>query len=184
MARCRFCPACGTPTVPKQAEGRERDYCPACNRLHYENAKPCSGALVVDEQGRVLLGKRSIEPFFGLWDIPGGFLEADEHPEAGAVREVLEETGIAVELTGLLGVWMDTYRPGDDPTTWHHSLNFYYTARPVGGAIAANGAFSPNAESSELRWFERAELPPLEAIAYENGREALQAWLARTGDGV
>lgn len=172
MGRYRYCPTCGTPTTPKQAEGRERDYCPACKRLLYDNAKPCAGALVVDERGRLLLGKRAISPFLGLWDIPGGFLEADEHPEAGAVREVFEETGLRVELSGLLGVWMDTYRAGDDPALWHHSLNFYYLARPIGGGLTAN------AESSETRFFAREELPPLTAIAYDNGRAALQAWLA------
>ncbi|MNT90093.1 hypothetical protein D3C72_2309290 [compost metagenome] len=74
---------------------------------------------------------------------------------------------------------MDTYKPGDDPTGWHHSLNFYYMARPVGGNLDALGE---RPESSELRFFERAELPPLEEIAYENGRQALQAWLARGAD--
>jgi ADP-ribose pyrophosphatase YjhB (NUDIX family) len=177
LARFRYCPTCGTQTVPKHAEGRERDYCPRCPRLLYDNAKPCAGALVVDSAGRLLLGKRAISPFCGLWDIPGGFLEADEHPEAGAVREVFEETGLRVELTGLLGVWMDSYRPGDDPAGWHHSLNFYYTARPAHGAAVGGDALSPNNESSEIRWFSRDALPPMAEIAYENGRAALQAWL-------
>ncbi|MNT14640.1 hypothetical protein D3C72_1496550 [compost metagenome] len=69
---------------------------------------------------------------------------------------------------------MDTYRPGDDPAMWHHSLNFYYMARPVGGEIVAN------TESSTIRWFGRDELPPIDQIAYENGRQALLAWLAAT----
>lgn len=175
MGRFAYCPTCGTATTRRLAEGRERDYCPACPRLLYDNAKPCSGALVVDEAGRLLLAKRAIEPFFGLWDIPGGFLEADEHPEAGAVREVFEETGIHIELIGLLGIWMDTYKPGADPALWHHSLNFYYMARPVGGELTRNK------ESSDIRWFGPEELPPIEAIAYENGQEAFRAWLARRG---
>jgi ADP-ribose pyrophosphatase YjhB (NUDIX family) len=154
-------------------EGRERAHCPGCGRMIYENAKPCAGAIVLDDEGRILLGKRAIEPFFGLWDIPGGFLEAEEHPEVGARREVREETGLDVELTGLLGIWMDEYRPGADPSRWHHSMNFYYTARVVGGAIAGNG------ESSELRFFAPDALPPMDAIAYENGREALRSWLLK-----
>ena len=88
MALVKFCPSCGTETVARAIEGRERASCPGCGRVHYENAKPCAGAIVVDAAGRVLLGKRSIEPFKGLWDIPGGFLEAEEHPEEGARREV------------------------------------------------------------------------------------------------
>jgi len=175
MGRFRFCPRCGAALQTTVAEGRERDHCTACHRLWYENAKPCAGALVVDA-GRLLLVKRAIEPHLGLWDIPGGFLEADEHPEVGAVREVKEETGLDVALGGLLGLYVDTYRPGDDPIDWHHSLNFFYLARPVGGAL------SVTSESSDARWFRREELPAMSAIAYDNGRRALTEWLSRPAD--
>lgn len=171
MGRTRFCPSCGAATEPRVSECRERDYCPRCPRWIYENAKPCAGALVL-EGGRVLLAKRTIEPFYGCWDLPGGFLEADEHPEAGALREVFEETGLRVRLTGLLGIYMDLYVPNADPTSAHHSLNFYYLAEPVGGVLA------PQGESSEARYFAPEELPEWEAIAYENGRQALRDWLA------
>ena len=174
MGRYRFCPTCGSRTEQRLNEGRERDYCRSCPRWLYDNAKPCAGALVV-QNGRVLLAKRAIEPFFGFWDIPGGFLEADEHPEAGAIREVREETGIEVRLTGFVGVYMDRYEVGAEPSLWHHSMNFYYTAEPVGGAL------SPTNESSEVRWFAPEDLPPMEAIAYENGRWALRDWLVGLG---
>lgn len=168
MGRYLHCPRCGAATQPALAEGRERDRCPACNRLWYENAKPCAGA-IVEQAGKVLLVKRAIEPFFGHWDVPGGFLEAEEHPEVGARREVFEETGLEVELGGLLGIYMDTYRPGDDATAWHHSMNFFYLATPTGGTLA------PNAESSDWGWFGPDELPP--DIAYDNGRRVLADWV-------
>lgn len=171
MARYLFCFRCGRPTERRVVEGRERDHCPACDRTLYDNAKPCAGALVTDAQGRLLLVRRTIRPFAGFWDIPGGFLEADEHPEAGAVREVREETGLSVAIVSLLGIYMDWYAPSADPTASHHSLNFYYTTRVVGGTLALND------ESAEARWFERRALPPMEAIAYENGRAALADWL-------
>jgi ADP-ribose pyrophosphatase YjhB (NUDIX family) len=170
MGRFPHCPRCGGATRPVQAEGRERDRCDACARLWYENAKPCAGAVVVDGD-RLLLVKRAIEPYKGCWDLPGGFLEADEHPADGARREVLEETGLEVEVGALIGMYVDSYRGGPEPVDWHHSLNVFYVARPVGGAI------SPNAESSEIRWFRRAELPPIDTIAYENGRRALRDFL-------
>jgi ADP-ribose pyrophosphatase YjhB (NUDIX family) len=171
MGRFPYCPRCGTRTRAVQAEGRERDRCDACNKLWYDNAKPCAGALVV-QAGRVLLVKRAIEPFFGCWDIPGGFLEADEHPADGARREVFEETGLEVEVGRLLGVYVDTYRPGDEPVFWHYSLNFFFMAAVTGGALR------PSAESSELCWFGPNELPPMAVIAYDNGRRALADWLA------
>ena len=64
------------------------------------------------KDGQVLLSKRGINPYKGDWDTIGGFLEPGEHPEVGALRETLEETGLNVKITGLFGVYMDKY--GDD----------------------------------------------------------------------
>ncbi|MDB5101531.1 MAG: nudF [Cyanobacteria bacterium RYN_339] len=153
------------------AEERLRDRCPTCDRLWYENAKPCAGAVVV-EAGRVLLVRRAKDPFRGCWDLPGGFLEANEHPADGARREVLEETGLEVVLDRQLGMYVDTYRPGSDPMLWHHSLNIFFLARPVGGTLALS------AETTEACWFKLAELPPLAEIAFENGRRALRDFLS------
>jgi 8-oxo-dGTP diphosphatase len=169
LGRYLHCPRCGAPTVRVRAEGRERDHCGACDRLWYENAKPCAGALVI-ENGRVLLVRRAIPPFLGQWDVPGGFLEADEHPTDGARREVLEETGLTVELGRMLGVYVDVYQGGSDPTASHHSLNFFYLARTLGGDLALGH------ESSDAQWFLPDQLPPLAEIAYENGRQALRDW--------
>jgi ADP-ribose pyrophosphatase YjhB (NUDIX family) len=172
MGRFHYCPGCGAPTRRAPLEGRERDQCTRCGRWLYENAKPCAGVVIEDAEGRVLLARRAIEPFKGCWDLPGGFLEADEHPADGAKREAFEETGLQVALDGLLGMYVDTYEPGPDPSRWHHSLNVFYRAHVVGGA------FAPNAESTEARWFAPEALPPWEEIAYENGRMALRDWLA------
>jgi len=62
-------------------------------------------AVVVQSGGGVVLGRRAIEPGYGLWCLPGGFVNADEDPAAAAARECLEEIGVEVELTGLLGVF-------------------------------------------------------------------------------
>lgn len=175
MGRFRHCPGCGALLGLAVSEGRERDRCPGCGRTWYENAKPCAGALVVDA-GRLLLVKRAIEPFFGHWDVPGGFLEADEHPEDGARREVFEETGVEVAIGALLGMYVDTYRPGESRLDWHHTLNIFYLARPIGGALRVTR------ESSDARWFGREDLPPLAEIAYDNGRRAIADWLARPVD--
>jgi ADP-ribose pyrophosphatase YjhB (NUDIX family) len=137
--------------------------CSACGAVHFRNAKPCAGALVVRD-GRVLLGRRAVAPARGCWDIPGGFLDPWEHPADGAVREVAEETGLQVRLTGLLAVVVDTYHERD------YTLNVYYLAEVLGGTE------HPADDLAELRWFGPAELP--EELAFPHCRGVLAAWQA------
>ena len=167
----RHCPECGQSLPPPEmpADRLVCQVCPNCGAHHYKNAKPTASALVVRD-GRVLLGKRGISPFFGQWDVPGGFLEPWEHPAEGVVRELREETGLDVRPTELLGVWIDTYGPGGD-----YTLNFYYVAEIVGGEPRADD------DVSDLRFFAPDELPPLAEIAFDNGRQALAEWLRRDG---
>lgn len=134
--------------------------------------------MVEDATGRVLLVRRGQPPHEGLWNLPGGFLEADEHPEAGARREALEETGFEVRLTGLLGVYVDHHAEPGDETRSHHSLSLAYTAVIVGGG------WRPSEESTEHAFFRPDELPPEAEIAYANHRATLLDWrTARAGRG-
>jgi len=110
----------------------------------------------------VLLVKRAVEPFKGYWDIPGGFLESGEHPADGARREVLEETGLVIEPTEVVGFYMDVYGPEDEPT-----LNICYLAKVVGGEERAGS------DAEGMEWFPMDELP--ERIAFSWEREALDA---------
>lgn len=165
----RFCPRCGglLETVVRSEKHRPRQVCATCGRVHYRNAKPCAGALVT-RNGRVLLVKRGIQPYLGYWDIPGGFLEEDEHPEPGAVREVREETGLEVRLTELFGFYMDRYSYDD---TGAHCLNIYFMAEIVGGQE------QPADDAAELAWFTPDELP--EEIAFDHARVVLADWVRR-----
>ena len=160
-----YCALCGTPLAELAVDGRPRRVCPACGHVHWRNAKPCAGALVI-RNGKVLLVRRRIEPFRGYWDIPGGFCEADEHPAETALREVREETGLEVELTGLLGLWLDDYQGSI-------TLNVYYLARPLSRRLRVGD------DADGAAWFAPSALPP--RIAFENGRRALLAW-ARQDD--
>lgn len=119
--------------------------------------------------GSLLLVRRAIEPFHGYWDIPGGFCDADEHPADAAVREVREETGLTVAITGFLGMWMDRYGgDGADAT-----LNCYFHARPVGSRAMR---IDP-AESSAAAWFAPDALP--DAVAFpDHASLVLTAWRA------
>lgn len=160
MGKEGFCLVCGTGLIERVIDNRRRGVCPACGWIHWRNAKPCAGALVL-RNGKVLLVRRTIEPFRGYWDIPGGFCEVDEHPTEAAIREAREETGLEIELTGLLGIWMDSY--GESST-----LNIYYLARPLTRHICAGD------DADGAAWFAPDALP--ERIAFANGRQALDAW--------
>jgi 8-oxo-dGTP diphosphatase len=136
----------------------------------YASSKSTAGALVEDVNGRVLLARRAKEPFKGRWDIPGGFLEAGEHPIDGLRRELLEETGLEVEPQEFLGVWMDRY--GGESTA-EATLNLYWTARVESGEARAAD------DVDDLRWFEPGELPAPDELAFQNVPLVLAAWRAR-----
>lgn len=138
-----------------------------CEERHEFWAKPVPGSqAVVERDGRVLLGRRRDDPGRGLWDLPGGFLDEEEHPLAALHRELAEETGLEVEPTEFLGVWMQPY---DGSTV----LCLTWLARPVGGEEEAGD------DLVELRWFRPDELPGPDELAFETYVEILSLWRAR-----
>ena len=163
----RYCPGCAVELVTRHLDDQERQTCPRCGFIYYPHSSPCVGVLLVKDQ-EVLLVARATDPFQGYWDIPGGFLEAGEHPEAGAVREMREETGLLIQPTGVLGIWMDVYGPEQTPT-----LNICYLARLLGGEPVAGS------DAASLRWHPLDELPSQIAFAWEH--EALALLRERPG---
>jgi ADP-ribose pyrophosphatase YjhB (NUDIX family) len=160
------CPCCGAPVEPR--DGRAE--CAACGYVAYANPAPAACALCVDEAGRILLTRRAWEPYAGMWDLPGGFLQEAEHPLDALRRELLEETGLEVEPTDWFGAFMVPY--GDGPgARW--VLNLVWEAHVLGGEERAAD------DVSELRWFAREELPPLDEVAMA---EPLEAWVSAAAD--
>lgn len=157
-----FCPACGDRYGAEALRGWNRT-CGQCGKVFYLHSKPTASTLIVQD-GRVLLGKRRVEPSKGKWDIIGGFLDYGEHPHAAAVREAEEETGLTVRIVRELGTFMDIY--GDDAEA---TLNMAFIAEIVSGEM------QPDDDIEELRWFAADKLP--EDIAFENGRRMLEAWI-------
>ncbi len=141
--------------------------------MHYLSAKPAAGALVVRE-GRVLLVRRGIAPGLGLWDIPGGFLEVDEHPEAGAIRELREETGLRIRPTEILGIYLERY-PYAPPDSREMVLNVYYLA------VAPAGEPHPSDDAAAIGWFAPDDLPDADELACPHIAQVLDDLRQRLG---
>jgi len=164
-----FCSACG-----RELAHVPPIQCGACGVEHWRNSKPCSGALVT-RNNELLLVKRTIDPWNGLWDVPGGFCEATELPVATAEREILEETGYRIQVDELLGIWLDDYgEPSPALGQPEITMCLYYLAHPVDGGDAS---VDPD-EVAEVRWFPADALP--ERMAFPNHvYEVLDAWKAK-----
>src|SRR5262245_24962591 len=126
MPATLYCSACGQP-LPHFPPVT----CPSCGAGHWSDPKPCASGLVTHE-GRLLMVRRAHQPWLGHWDVPGGFCGTDEHPIATAEREVGEETGLAIRITGILGMWMDEYGPPTAESPRKTTLNIYFHAVPAG----------------------------------------------------
>ena len=123
---------------------------------------PCVGAVVTDEQGRLLMIKRGHEPGAGLWSIPGGRIEPGETDAEALVREMFEETGLAVEVGPLIG---SVRRPGLDGAVIDIRD---YAATVTGGILAAGD------DAADARWVSQADLAVLPLTS--GLAEALTGW--------
>lgn len=141
----RFCSSCGnsvTLRVP-QGDTRQRACCDSCGAIHYVNPRPVVGTIPVwDDQ--VLLCRRAIEPRYGKWTLPAGFMEVGETTADGAVRETLEEAGARVLLGPLFSVI-------DVPHV--EQVHMFFQARLL------DTAFVPGDESLEVRLFDESAVP-------------------------
>jgi ADP-ribose pyrophosphatase YjhB (NUDIX family) len=163
QSRFKHCPNCGAAVdyrIPPD-DNRERAVCPACQAIHYQNPLNVVGTLPVwEEDGRVLLCRRAIEPRHGLWTLPGGFMELGETCAEGALRETQEEAGADVEM-GPLYTLLNVVRVGQ--------IHLFYYARLL------SPDFNPGPESLEAQLFAEAEIP-WEEIAFKTTRETLRCF--------
>jgi len=158
----KFCSHCGSSQLDfrvPDGDTLKRYVCAACATIHYQNPKVVVGCLPAWED-LVLLCKRAIEPRYGLWTLPAGFLELGETTEAGALRETDEEAGARVELQGLFTL-LNVVRVGQ--------VHLFYRARLL------DTRFAPGAESLEVRLFTEAEVP-WDELAFRTVRETLKAY--------
>ena len=155
-----YCPQCGGPLESRNAYGRLRRYCPARDQVVFRDPKVAAGVVVVKDD-RVLLVRRGLRPGQGRWSIPAGFVDHDEDPAVTAVRECLEETGLKVELIGLLDVIPGDGQPGEA------SFVVVYQGRVVSGAL------QPGDDAEGAAFFDPDDLPPL---AFASTQRALERW--------
>jgi len=157
----KFCSACGAPVGLRVPPGddRPRHVCASCDRIHYENPKVVVGCIPEWEQ-EVLLCRRAIEPQYGLWTLPAGFMELGETAAEAALRETAEEAHARVEVLGLYSVF-----------SLPQISQIYLLLR---GRMLDLG-FSPGSESLEVRLFREEDIP-WDGLAFAAVRETLKLY--------
>jgi ADP-ribose pyrophosphatase YjhB (NUDIX family) len=159
----RHCKVCGGPTeyrIPAD-DNRDRAVCTVCGTVNYENPLNVVGTVPIWGE-QVLLCRRNIEPRYGLWTLPAGFMEIGETTEEGAQRETDEEAGARIELQGLFTL-LNVVRVGQ--------LHLYYRARLL------DTDFAPGPETIEAQLFTEAQIP-WEELAFRTVRETLKCYFA------
>lgn len=154
----KFCPSCGSAVrraIPPD-DDRERHICDSCNLIHYHNPKVIVGCLP-EHEGKVLLCKRAIEPRYGFWTLPAGFMENGETTAEGAARETREEAAAtAIDL--------QLYRIFDVP----HISQVYVFYR----CHLEQGQYGVGPESLESQLYDYDEIP-WDNLAFPVVRELL-----------
>jgi ADP-ribose pyrophosphatase YjhB (NUDIX family) len=158
-----FCLQCGTKLRARQIEGREREYCPGCGWINYQNLKISAGCRITAD-GRILLVKRRNPPFAETWHFPSGYVEVDEYPAAAAERETREETGLQVKAGKLVGA----YFYNDDPRG--NGVVMFFDAEIIEGELC------PSDETSDVRFFSPCELSQI-PIAGMSAEASIREWM-------
>lgn len=160
----RHCKNCGSAVVyrlPDDGDTHPRAVCPACHTIHYENPLNVVGTLPVWGQ-QVLLCQRAIEPRYGKWTLPAGFMELHETVAEGAARETLEEAGAQFEMGDFFSL-VNVPRVGQ--------VHLFYRATLL------SDQFAPGFETLQARLFDEADIP-WDEIAFKTVGETLKRFFA------
>ncbi len=154
----RFCPRCGSPLEERYIEDEQhlRKICTGCEFIFYLNPKVVAGA-VPQQDGRIWLARRNIEPSHGSWTFPGGYVDLGERVSDAAIRETYEETRLDIRLDGLLNLY---------------SYENVGIVLIVYRATVTGGVASVTPESLEIRAFNLDEIP-WSSLAFRSTRDAL-----------
>lgn len=166
----KFCSQCGSAVqhaIPNDGDTRMRAICRSCGMVHYQNPLNVVGTIPATDDGRILLCKRNIEPRWGKWTLPAGFMELDETTEQGAARETDEEAGAAIEMGPLFSV-ISVPRVGQ--------VHLFYCAR------LTSETFAPGHETLEARLFEAKDIP-WDELAFRTVSTTLERYLQDRAQG-
>lgn len=169
MKKKLHCPYCGLILHEKFYENRNRLFCNSCDAPIYENPVPATCLIVPDDQNKVLLVKRSVDPQKGLWCLPGGFIELGESPEDAALRELHEETGLKGKINKLLGVITNPNKLYDTVLLVGYLVNEY-----SGSMIAGDDA-------SDIAFFSHYNLPE---IAFESHMKFIRGFYMKSPESI
>jgi 8-oxo-dGTP diphosphatase len=159
-----FCDECGAEATGGDPAAADPPVCAVHGpRWRLVRNVPCT-EVIVERDGKALLGRRAREPLAGMWEIPGGFVDRNEHPVQAGVREMREELGIDVTLTGLVGTYLEISSLGECL-----EITAYVATTDATEVVPDPG------EVSEFGWFAPGEFP--EAMAGRD-RERLDDWAA------
>jgi len=164
-----FCSVCGEKVniaIP-EGDNRPRHICGSCGIIHYQNPKMVVGCLI-EHENKILLCKRAIEPRYGLWTLPAGFMENDETTMQAAQRETQEEAGADVEVVELFTMF-----------SLPHIDQVYMLYR----AKFKNFGFSSGPESLEVELFDEADIP-WDEMAFPVISESLKRYFVDRKKGV
>jgi 8-oxo-dGTP diphosphatase len=163
----RFCPVCGGVLESRSIKNGDpaRLVCTTCGFIFYLDPKLAVGTIITDEQNRVVLVKRAIEPGYGKWVFPGGYVDRGEEVRAAAVREAREETGLDVRLDRLINIYSYAGRV---------PVIVVYSATMTGGCLGCDD------EGLEARFFEPGTIP-WDELAFRSTHEALKEFLGWSG---
>jgi len=162
----RFCPVCGSPFEPRVLRTGEpaRLVCTSsgCGFVFYLDPKVAVGTVITRPNRDIVLVKRAIEPGYGKWVFPGGYVDRGEEVTLAAIREAREEAGLEVRLDRLIGIYSYAGRT---------PIIIVYAATLAGGELVVDE------EGLEARWFAPTALP-WDELAFLSTREALRDFLA------
>ena len=161
----RYCPHCATEFVKREIHQLDRLVCPSCNFIFWQN--PVVGvAVILEQQGKLLLGRRSRGVYQGQWCIPCGYVEYHEDVRDAAVREFQEETGIEVQLGDVFTVHSNFHNPV------MHSVGIWFLGEIKGGELAAAD------DLDKVGWCSEESIKTL-PLAFETDRLVIDAFYTR-----
>ena len=160
----RFCPRCGAALESRLLKAGEpvRLVCTGCEFVFYIDPKIAVGTIIRVTSGRIILVRRAIEPGYGKWVFPGGYVDRGERLTSAAIREAREECGLEVHLDGLVNIYSYAGRA---------PVIVVYAASAIGGTLSADD------ECLEAAEFDHGGIP-WDDLAFQSTRDGLKDYLA------